>query len=128
MEKEPAIFRRERKFPRVNVNLRADSRIRLPDSNPEWFSPNITNLGGGGLAFDFPTSFPAGTELQMHLFCNTDEIDLVGKVIWTDKIDEFRNITFNCGIMYSNISQDNLAKINRILSVQIGNTGNLSHQ
>ena len=128
MEREPAISRRDRKFSRVNVKLRADTRIRLPDMNPEWFSPNITNLGGGGLTFDFPTSFPVGTELQMHLFCNTNEIDLVGKVIWTNKIGEFRYITFNCGIMYTNISQDNLAKINRILSVHIGSTLNLSHE
>jgi PilZ domain-containing protein len=128
MELEPAISKRDRKYPRVNVKLRADSRIRLPDMNPEWFSPNITNLGGGGLTFDFPTIFPLGTLLQMHLFCNTDEIDLVGKVIWTNKIGDFRNITFNCGIMYTNISQDNQAKINRIVSVHVGGTGNLSHR
>lgn len=121
MQQESASSSRDRKFPRVNLKLRADSRILLPDTNLEWFYPNITNLGGGGLTFDFPTSFPVGTELQMRVFCNTDEIDLTGKVIWTNKIGDFRHITFNCGITYTNISEENLARINRILNFQIGN-------
>ena len=112
----------KRKFDRVNLDLRSHSRIILPDMDPEWFHPHVKCLGGGGLTFDFPSEFRIGTEIQMRLFYYTDEIDLVGEVVWSGKFGEFRNSTYKCGLMFTKISKENQARIDRIINVHLNHS------
>jgi len=111
----------KRKHERVNLDLRSHSRIILPDMEPEWFHPHVKCIGGGGLTFDFPTEFPVGTEIQMRLYYYTDEIDLIGEVVWSGKFGEFRNTTYKCGLMFTKISKENQARVDRIINVHMSN-------
>ena len=121
MVKEEVFPNSKRKFRRVDLELRADSQILLPDAEPEWFYPNIKTLGGGGLTFDFPAPFPVGTELKMRVYYYTDEIDLTGKIVWTNRIGEMRVCVFKSGLEFTKISEQNLARINHIIDIHLGN-------
>jgi len=128
MEEGAASPKVSRKFPRVNLSLRADSRILVSDTNPEWFSPDIKNLGGGGLTFTFPAPIPVGTQLQMQLHHYKDNIDLIGTIVWTKKTRDRDGLRFTSeftsGIEFTEISNDNLAGINRILNTYLNTSAN----
>lgn len=101
--------------------MRTNSCLLDRKKEKERLSPQVKTLGGGGLTFVHTAALSVGTELQMRLHYYTDEIDLIGRVVWINKVENERETEFKCGLKYTAISEDNLARINHILNIHLGN-------
>jgi len=79
-------------------------------------SHNIKSLGGGGLMFISPVPLNIGTRLEMTIFNFMVQINFIAEVIWTRKVTEPKPSQFQYGVIFSEISDENLVEISRILN------------
>jgi hypothetical protein len=107
-ETEPEATRR--RFRRLPVELKTDLRVLLPEMDQERIHLHTCSLGGGGLMFTSPLHLKVGTLLQMRLFYYARQIEFSAEVVWTGK-----GAGFQCGVQFTQISQDDLLEIHQIL-------------
>jgi len=110
-----------RRSPRVIAELPADFQILSPNEDIERYSLNIKSLSGGGLSFLSPVPLPIGTEIEMTVNDLTGQITFNAEVTWTEKVGDFQNRKFKCGLKFTHISDEDLSKIYHIV------TGNLEN-
>ncbi|MHB8482709.1 MAG: PilZ domain-containing protein [Nitrospiria bacterium] len=106
-----------RRYPRVNLNLKADFRILHPGKTKDRVELNTTSLGGGGLMIRSPVQLQKGTRVEMRLFHYAHVIEFVAEVAWTEKRIGTKTASFKCGLEYVKISQDGLLDIHHILEI-----------
>jgi uncharacterized membrane protein len=110
-----------RRHPRVNVELPADFRILLPNKDLDRHSQNIKSVSGGGLMFISPVPLTIGTRLEMTIYNFIVQINFIAEVIWIQKVLDAKPSQFKYGLMFSQISDENLVQISRILNSNIPN-------
>jgi hypothetical protein len=111
-----------RRSPRVIAELPADFRILTPNNDIERFSLKIKTLSGGGISFLSPVPLIVGTEIEMTLYKLSVPITFTAEVTWTEKVGDFQNERFRCGLKFTQISAEDLANIYQIVTSYLGNT------
>ena len=104
-----------RRYPRVNLKLKANFRILQPEKEKDRVELNTVSLGGGGLMIQSPVHLQTGTRVEMRLFHYAHVIEFVAEVTWTKKQVGAKTAHFKCGLEYVKISQDSLLDIHHIL-------------
>ena len=105
----------DRRYPRVNLELKADFRILLPQNEKDRFELQTKSLGGGGLMFLSPVKLSSGTRVEIRLFYYAHVIQFIAEVVWTEQLVGTETADFKCGLEYVKISQDDLLNIHQIL-------------
>lgn len=105
----------KRKYPRLDMEMDGDFRLRLPKIDPEHYSIKIKTIGRGGLMFASSVSLPLGTPLQLRLFCRPNVITCNCKVVWMDRVKESKGSCFRYGLEYDPPSQVSLLHVDFFL-------------
>lgn len=73
----------------------------------------------------FISPFPlnTGTEIEMTVYDLAMQIHFIAKVIWTEKVLDKPASRYKCGLVFTEISDENLVEINRILSSNLTEPG-----
>jgi c-di-GMP-binding flagellar brake protein YcgR len=109
-----------RRSPRIAAELPADFRILLPNKDLERYSLKIKTLSGGGLSFLSPLLLSVGTQIEMMLYDLTVQIIFTAEVTWIDNVLDSKTKAFRCGLKFTHISDEDLARIYRIVTNSLG--------
>ena len=73
----------------------------------------------------FISPFPlnVGTRIEMTVYNFAVQIHFIAEIIWTQKVLEKPASRYKCGLVFSQISDDDLVQINRILNSNIQQPG-----
>jgi hypothetical protein len=110
---EPEATRR--RFRRLPVELKTDLRVLLPEMDQKRIHLHTCSLGGGGVMFTSPVFLKVGTLLQMRLFYYAHQIEFSAEVVWSGKGAGRKEAGFQCGVQFTQISQEDLLEIHQIL-------------
>lgn len=104
-----------RKSPRVDLHLKADYRIVLPNKEDDRIEIETENISLGGLMFYSDRSIKMGTKLKVRLFLEKELAAFIAKVVWMEKRENspVPKSPFATGLQYFEISETDLEKINR---------------
>ena len=112
-----------RNYPRINVEIPVNFRILLSEKELEGLSQTIENLSAGGLMFASPVPLTIGTRLEMKFKGSTGQIIFTAQVTWTEPVFENQTSKFKCGLMFTEISDENMVQIYQILNNTPGHHG-----
>ena len=74
-----------RKSARVDIHLKADYRVVLPNKEDARVEIETENISLGGLMFYSDRAIKAGTKIDIRLFLAKEPVAFTAKVVWTEK-------------------------------------------
>ncbi|MFI5304010.1 MAG: HD domain-containing phosphohydrolase [Nitrospiria bacterium] len=111
-----------RKFPRVNIEVKGDFRILHSEDNKEVEKVHAFKakaIGRGGMMMISPVTVGVETPLRIRLFPFSQTILLVAKVVWTKPIEEKESKNFKIGLEFDSHYQSSPLLIDFLLQAPI---------
>ena len=108
----------KRKYPRVNLEMRGDFSLILPDMEKEKIAAQIKTLGGGGLMFVSPVPLSIGTALQFRIFYWANVIKFTTRIVWSEPDVNPESTQFKNGGKFEDISNETMIQIRNIMQSQ----------
>lgn len=105
----------KRKHPRVEMDVKGDFRILLPEKDIERYPMTTKTIGRGGLMFVSSTPLSEGTPLQVRLYPYSQEINFIATVAWMKPSTEDTAPGYKIGIQFKPIRQASLLLIDLLL-------------
>ena len=90
----------KRKFPRVDLEMKGDFQILMPDRDRDHHSGRIKTLGGGGMMMISPLPLSEGTPLQVTILLPPDPITLNARVVWAEPAGKEAGSGFKVGLKF----------------------------
>jgi hypothetical protein len=105
----------KRKYPRVNLEMKGDFSLLLPEMDKERIPAEVKTLGGGGIMFISSLPLSIGTPLQVRLFHWANVVKFTSKVVWSEPIVDKDSTGFQNGLQFEKISNESLIQIRNMM-------------
>jgi hypothetical protein len=105
----------KRKYPRVNLEMKGDFSLLLPEMDKERIPAEVKTLGGGGIMFISPLPLSIGTPLRVRIFHWANVVKFTSRVVWSEPIVKKESTGFQNGVQFEQISNETLVQIRNIM-------------